>query len=90
MRKLQLVGLASGPGAGRQPNLTWAFAPGGSQDAQGCQGGTPAQTEIVLKGIDKQVVGRSQRVRGYRPPELQRQGVRYVDERVVLKETKKK
>jgi large subunit ribosomal protein L6 len=53
---------------------------------------TPQLTEIVIKGIDKQVVGQvAAEVRGYRPPEPYKgKGVRYADERVVLKETKKK
>ena len=53
---------------------------------------TPVQTEIVIKGIDRQVVGQvAAEVRGYRPPEPYKgKGVRYSDERVVLKETKKK
>ena len=53
---------------------------------------TPTQTEIVLKGIDKQVVGQvAAEVRAYRSPEPYKgKGVRYSDEVVILKETKKK
>ena len=53
---------------------------------------TPAQTEIVVKGIDKQLVGQiAAVVRAYRPPEPYKgKGVRYLGEKVVLKETKKK
>jgi large subunit ribosomal protein L6 len=53
---------------------------------------TPSQTEIVIKGIDKQKVGQvAAEVRGYRPPEPYKgKGVRYADEVVILKETKKK
>ena len=53
---------------------------------------TPSQTEVVIKGIDKQVVGQvAAEVRGYRPPEPYKgKGVRYADEVIVLKETKKK
>jgi large subunit ribosomal protein L6 len=53
---------------------------------------TPQQTEIVVKGIDKQLVGQvAAVVRAYRPPEPYKgKGVRYLGERVVLKETKKK
>lgn len=49
-------------------------------------------TEIVLKGSNKQVVGQcAAEIRGYRPPEPYKgKGVRYADERVILKETKKK
>lgn len=53
---------------------------------------TPSQTEIVLKGADKQAVGQvAAEIRAYRPPEPYKgKGVRYADEVVVLKETKKK
>lgn len=53
---------------------------------------TPSQTEIILKGIDKQRVGQvAAEVRAYRSPEPYKgKGVRYADEQVVLKETKKK
>jgi large subunit ribosomal protein L6 len=53
---------------------------------------TPSQTEIVLKGADKQVVGQvAAEIRAYRPPEPYKgKGVRYADEVVLLKETKKK
>ena len=53
---------------------------------------TPMQTEIVVKGVDKQQVGQvAAEIRAYRPPEPYKgKGVRYADERVVIKETKKK
>jgi large subunit ribosomal protein L6 len=53
---------------------------------------TPVQTEILIKGIDKQLVGQvAAEVRAYRKPEPYKgKGVRYSDERVVIKETKKK
>lgn len=53
---------------------------------------TPSQTEIILKGVDKQRVGQvAAEVRAYRSPEPYKgKGVRYADEQVVLKETKKK
>jgi large subunit ribosomal protein L6 len=53
---------------------------------------TPTQTEILIKGIDKQQVGQvAAEVRAYRPPEPYKgKGVRYADEVVVIKETKKK
>ena len=59
---------------------------------QGVKVETPQQTEIVIKGIDKQLVGQvAAEVRAYRPPEPYKgKGVRYVGERVVIKETKKK
>jgi large subunit ribosomal protein L6 len=53
---------------------------------------TPSQTEVVVRGIDKQKVGQvAAEIRAYRPPEPYKgKGVRYVDERVVLKEAMKK
>ena len=52
----------------------------------------PTQTEIILKGSNKQVVGQvAAEIRAYRPPEPYKgKGVRYFDERVIIKETKKK
>ena len=62
------------------------------QMPQGVKVETPQQTEVLIKGIDKQLVGQvAAEVRGYRPPEPYKgKGVRYADERVSLKETKKK
>ena len=53
---------------------------------------TPSQTEIVISGADRQKVGQvAAEIRGFRPPEPYKgKGVRYADETVVLKETKKK
>ncbi len=53
---------------------------------------TPSQTEVVVKGIDKQKVGQAAaEIRRHRPPEPYKgKGVRYADERVVIKEAKKK
>jgi large subunit ribosomal protein L6 len=53
---------------------------------------TPSQTEVVIKGIDKQKVGQvAAEIRGYRPPEPYKgKGVRYADETVRRKEAKKK
>lgn len=53
---------------------------------------TPSQTEIAVKGADKQVVGQvAANIRGYRPPEPYKgKGVRYADENVRRKEAKKK
>ena len=58
----------------------------------GVKAETPSQTEIVIKGADKQKVGHTAAViRGYRPPEPYKgKGVRYAGEVVVIKETKKK
>ncbi len=53
---------------------------------------TPSQTEIVIKGVDKQLVGQvAANIRAYRPPEPYKgKGVRYFDEQISLKEAKKK
>ena len=53
---------------------------------------TPSQTEVVVKGIDKQKVGQTAaEIRAFRPPEPYKgKGVRYVDEHILRKETKKK
>jgi large subunit ribosomal protein L6 len=93
-RKLQLVGVGYRAQAqGDKLNLTLGFShPVVHKMPKGIKVETPQQTEIVIKGIDKQVVGQvAADVRGYRPPEPYKgKGVRYADERVVLKETKKK
>jgi large subunit ribosomal protein L6 len=93
-RKLQLVGVGYRAQAqGDKLNLTLGFShPVVHKMPKGIKVETPQLTEIVIKGIDKQVVGQvAAEVRGYRPPEPYKgKGVRYADERVVLKETKKK
>ena len=93
-KKLQLVGVGYRAQAqGDKLNLTLGFShPVVHKMPKGIKVETPAQTEILIKGIDKQVVGQvAAEVRGYRPPEPYKgKGVRYSDERVVLKETKKK
>ena len=93
-RKLTLVGVGYRAQAqGDKLNLTLGFShPVVHKMPKGIKVETPQQTEIVIKGIDKQVVGQvAAEVRGYRPPEPYKgKGVRYADERVVLKETKKK
>ncbi len=93
-KKLQLVGVGYRAQAqGDKLNLTLGFShPVVHQMPKGIKVETPAQTEILIKGIDKQVVGQvAAEVRGYRPPEPYKgKGVRYSDERVALKETKKK
>src|SRR5690606_11393278 len=62
------------------------------QPPAGIKAECPSQTEIVLKGADKQVIGETAaKIRAYRKPEPYKgKGVRYADERVILKETKKK
>ena len=93
-RKLTLVGVGYRAQAqGDKLNLTLGFPhPVVHQMPKGIKVETPSQTEIVIKGIDKQVVGQvAAEVRAYRSPEPYKgKGVRYSDETVALKETKKK
>ena len=93
-RKLTLVGVGYRAQAqGDKLNLSLGFShPVVHQMPEGVKAETPTQTEIVIKGIDKQKVGQvAAEVRGYRPPEPYKgKGVRYFGEVVILKETKKK
>jgi large subunit ribosomal protein L6 len=93
-KKLSLVGVGyRAQAAGDKLNLSLGFShPIVHRMPKGVKVETPQQTEIVVKGIDKQQVGQvAAEIRAYRPPEPYKgKGVRYVDERVVLKETKKK
>lgn len=93
-RKLNLVGVGYRAQAqGKKLNLSLGFShPVEHQLPDGVTAETPSQTEVVIKGVDKQLVGQvAAEVRGYRPPEPYKgKGVRYSDERVVLRETKKK
>ncbi len=93
-KKLLLVGVGYRAQAqGDKLNLTLGFShPVVHQMPSGIKVETPTQTEILIKGIDKQVVGQvAAEVRAYRSPEPYKgKGVRYSDETVVLKETKKK
>jgi large subunit ribosomal protein L6 len=93
-RKLALVGVGYRASAqGSKLNLSLGFShPVEHEMPAGVKVETPTQTEIVLKGADKQQVGQvAADVRAYRPPEPYKgKGVRYVGEVVVLKETKKK
>ena len=93
-RKLTLVGVGyRAAAAGDKINLTLGFShPVVHQLPAGIKAETPTQTEILIKGMDKQVVGQvAAEVRHYRPPEPYKgKGVRYADEKIVLKETKKK
>lgn len=93
-RKLTLVGVGYRAQAqGDKLNLSLGFShPVVHQMPAGVKVETPSQTEIVIKGTDKQQVGQvAAEVRAYRAPEPYKgKGVRYADEVVVLKETKKK
>jgi len=93
-RRLALVGVGYRAQAqGDKLNLTLGFShPVVHQMPKGVKVATPTQTEIVITGLDKQLVGQvAAEVRAYRSPEPYKgKGVRYVNEVVVLKETKKK
>jgi large subunit ribosomal protein L6 len=78
---------------GNTLNLTLGFShPVDYELPAGVTAETPSQTEVVIKGIDKQQVGQvAAEIRGYRPPEPYKgKGVRYADEHVRRKEAKKK
>ena len=93
-RKLTLVGVGYRAQAqGNTLNLTLGFShPVEHKMPEGVTVQTPSQTEVVVSGADKQVVGQvAAEIRAYRPPEPYKgKGVRYADERVVRKEAKKK
>jgi len=93
-RKLTLHGVGyRAQAAGDKINLSLGFShPVVHTMPKGVKVATPVQTEIVVTGIDKQQVGQvAAEIRAYRPPEPYKgKGVRYADERVVIKETKKK
>ena len=79
--------------SGQQLNLTLGFShPVQYELPEGISAETPSQTEILIKGIDKQAVGQAAaEIRAFRPPEPYKgKGVRYVDEYVRRKEAKKK
>jgi large subunit ribosomal protein L6 len=93
-KKLTLVGVGYRAQAqGSKLNLSLGFShPIVYALPEGVKAETPTQTEIVIKGVDRQKVGQvAAEVRAYKPPEPYKgKGVRYADEQVVIKETKKK
>ncbi|NRA41108.1 MAG: 50S ribosomal protein L6 [Pseudomonadales bacterium] len=93
-KKLELVGVGyRAKASGKVLNLTLGFShPVDYQLPEGVTAETPSQTEIVIKGADKQVVGQvASEIRAFRPPEPYKgKGVRYADEYVRRKEAKKK
>jgi large subunit ribosomal protein L6 len=93
-KKLQLLGVGYRAQAqGNKLNLTLGFShPVAYEMPAGITVETPTQTEILVKGADKQVVGQvAANIRAYRPPEPYKgKGVRYADEDVRRKEAKKK
>src|SRR5574343_366254 len=93
-KKLQLVGVGyRAQAAGDTLNLSLGFShPVAHKMPVGVTVACPTQTEIIIKGSDKQLVGQvAAEIRAYRKPEPYKgKGVRYSDEVVVIKETKKK
>jgi large subunit ribosomal protein L6 len=93
-KKLNLVGVGfKAQAQGAKLNLTVGFShPVVIDMPAGIKVETPAPTEIVIKGADRQRVGQiASEVRAVRPPEPYKgKGIRYADEKVVIKETKKK
>jgi large subunit ribosomal protein L6 len=93
-KKLSLVGVGfRAQAAGTKLNLQVGFShPVVKEMPEGVKVECPTQTEILIKGADRQAVGQvAAEVRAIRPPEPYKgKGIRYAGERVVLKETKKK
>jgi len=93
-KRLTLVGVGyRAQAAGDKVNLSLGFShPVVQMMPKGVKVETPQQTEIVVKGIDKQAVGQvAAEIRALRPPEPYKgKGVRYLGEKITLKETKKK
>ena len=94
-KKLELKGVGYRAQAqGKSLNLSLGFShPVVYEAPEGVSIETPSQTEIVVKGADKQKVGQTAaEIRAFRPPEepYKGKGVRYADQRVQLKEAKKK
>ena len=93
-KRLELVGVGyRAQMQGNTLNMTLGFShPIVYAVPQGIVIETPSQTEIIVRGIDKQKVGQvAANIRAYRPPEPYKgKGVRYADERIIQKEAKKK
>ena len=93
-KKLELVGVGYRAKAqGNTLNLTLGFShPVDYQLPEGVTVETPKQTEIIIRGIDKQKVGQvAAEIRAYRPPEPYKgKGVKYADEHIIRKQAKKK
>jgi len=92
-RKLTIIGVGyRAQVQGKVLDLTLGFShPVKFEIPEGITIETPSQTEIIIKGIDKQLVGQvAANIRAYRPPEPYKgKGIRYADENVVRKEAKK-
>jgi ribosomal protein L6, bacterial type len=92
-KELELIGVGyRAKSQGKTLNLTLGFShPVNYEIPEGIEISTPSQTEITIAGIDKQKVGQvAAELRAIRPPEPYKgKGVRYKDEQITLKETKK-
>jgi large subunit ribosomal protein L6 len=92
-RKLELVGVGYRVAMqGKSLNLSLGYShPVVFEAPEGISIETPTQTEVLIKGTDKQVVGQvAAKIRGFRPPEPYKgKGVRYAGEKITLKEAKK-
>jgi len=93
-RKLSLIGVGyKAQAQGTKLNLTVGFShPVVIEMPAGVKVETPTPTEVLIKGFDRQQVGQiAAEIRAVRPPEPYKgKGIRYADEKVVIKETKKK
>ena len=93
-KKLELVGIGYRANCeGKKLNMTLGFShPVTFNVPEGITIETPSQTEVVVKGTDKQLVGQvAAEIRRFRPPEPYKgKGIRYSDEQIVIKEAKKK
>ncbi len=93
-RKLTLIGVGyKAQASGAKLNLTVGYShPVNIEMPAGISVATPAPTEIIIKGADRQRVGQiAAEIRAVRPPEPYKgKGIRYSDEKVAIKETKKK
>ncbi|HUO81669.1 MAG TPA: 50S ribosomal protein L6 [Gammaproteobacteria bacterium] len=93
-RRLELVGVGYRAQAqGRKLNLTLGFShPISYQVPEDISVETPTQNEVIVRGADKQKVGQvAAEIRNFRPPEPYKgKGVRYANERIAMKEAKKK
>jgi large subunit ribosomal protein L6 len=92
-RKLELVGVGYRVSMqGKSLNLSLGFShPVVFEAPEGISIETPTQTEVLIKGADKQAVGQvAAKIRGFRPPEPYKgKGVRYAGEKITMKEAKK-
>jgi large subunit ribosomal protein L6 len=93
-KKLSLVGVGyKAQATGSKLNLSVGYShPVNKEMPEGITVATPTPTEVVIKGADRQRVGQiAAEIRAIRPPEPYKgKGIRYVGERIVIKETKKK